>query len=88
VLSIAEESIRQYSYYLMSTQLIIFHAVLMVDKSYFVIYATQWDVQDKKKGLGNSHNGAAGVNMCRTRVKESQMKQWKQHMKKHRWKES
>jgi len=21
----------------------------MVDKSYFVIYATQWDVQDKKK---------------------------------------
>jgi hypothetical protein len=27
----------------------IFYAVLMVDKSYFVIYATQWDVQDKKK---------------------------------------
>jgi hypothetical protein len=46
VLYIAEESIRQYSYYLLSTQLIIFYAVLVVDKSYFVIYATQWDVQD------------------------------------------
>ena len=49
MLYIAEESIKYYSYYLLPTQLIIFYAVLMVDKSYFVIYATQWDVQDKKK---------------------------------------
>jgi hypothetical protein len=86
VFYIAEESIRQYGYYLLSAQLLIFYTVLMVDKSYFVIYATQWDVQ--KKVLGNSPNGPTGADMCRTRVKESQMKQWKQHIKKHIWKES
>jgi len=42
----------------------------------------------KKKGLGNSHNVAKEVGMCRNRVKESQMKQWKQPMKKHIWKVS
>jgi len=72
VLYIAEESIWQYSYYLLSTHLIIFYAVLMVDKSYFVIYAAQWDVQDKKKGLGNSHNVAKEVGMCRNRVKPNE----------------
>jgi hypothetical protein len=42
----------------------------------------------KKKGLGNSHNEPTRAEMCRTRVKGSQMEQWKQHIKKHRGKES